>query len=290
MYTPLQMSTKKPFNDAGAGPKKPPNLNRFFMAAKYNQVGVLKEYLEAYDDAVTWRSGDRSALSIATEEGHFMAVQLLLDNGAPAHENHATPCAQPLHHAAKIDRPDIAGLLLHSRAPVDAVREGGITPLQDAVYWNALKAMKTLLHFGASKEKMNPDGQMALHLAAEREWPEAAALLIESGAEMNARNRDGLTPLMVAAQNGGLETARLLLSRGADQHLQTAKGETALDMAQAHGGNDPEFVEGFQKLINARNHEDSLTMGIPFIEGAERSMRVRKPLRLKRSRKPKQMP
>ncbi|TAL28215.1 MAG: hypothetical protein EPN97_15285, partial [Alphaproteobacteria bacterium] len=259
MYKTPIMSAKKPFNNASAGSKKPPNMNRFFMAAKYNEVGVLKEYLEAYDDAIAWRLGDRSALSIAAEEGNYMAVQLLLNHGAPAHEKHATPSAQPLHLAAEIDRPDIAGLLLHSRAPVDAAREGGVTPLLDAVYWNSVKAMRTLLHFGASKEKMNADGHMPLHLAAEREYPEAASLLIESGADMNAKNRDGFTPLMVAAQNGGLETARVLLRRGADQHLQSPAGETALDMALAHGDNDPEFVEGFQKLINARNHEDSLT-------------------------------
>lgn len=256
------------------------------MAAKYNQVGVLKEYLDAYDDAVAWKLGGQSALSIAAEAGSFMAAQLLLNAGAPAHEKHTKPAAQPLHLAAKTDRADVAGLLLHKLAPVDAPRQGGVTPLLDAVYWNSLKAMKTLLHFGASKEKMNPDGHMALHLAAEREYPEAASLLIEHGADMNARNRDGLTPLMVAAQNGGLETARMLLKRGADQHLQTAKGETALDMALAHGDNDPEFVEGFQKLIDARNRQDSLTMGEPFLEGAERQVRIRRPLRLQRRRKP----
>lgn len=286
MYKTPIMSAKKPFNDASESSKKPPNKNRFFMAAKYNHVGVLKEYLDVYDDAVTWRSGDQSALSIAAEEGNFMAAQMLLNAGAPAHETHIKPTAQPLHLAAKIDRPDIAGLLLHNLAPVDAPRENEITPLLDAVYWNSVKAMETLLRFGASKEKMNADGHMALHLAAEREYPEAASLLIDHGADMNARNRDGLTPLMVAAQNGGLETARLLLKRGANQHLQTAKGETALDMALAHGDNDPEFVKGFQKLIDARNGEDSLTMGDPFLEGADRKVRIRKPLKLQRRRKP----
>ena len=286
MYKTFQMSTKKPFNDASDGSKKPPNKNRFFMAAKYNEVGVLKEYLEAYDDAVTWRSGSQSALSIATKEGHFMAVQLLLNMGAPAEEKHAKPCAQPLHLAAKINRPDIAGLLLHKRASVDTPGENGVTPLLEAVYWGSVKVMAPLLRFGASKEKMNADGQMALHLAAEREYPEAVSLLIEHGADMNARNRGGLTPLMVAAENGGLETARLLLSRGADQHLQSTIGKTALDMALAHGDDDPEFVAGFQKLIDARNKQDSLTMGVPFLEGVERNLRVQKPLRLKRRRKP----
>jgi ankyrin repeat protein len=283
MYKPLEMSTRNTFNAKGATSQSPADRNRFFTAAQHNHVGVLKEYLEAYDDAIAWRRPDgKTAMTLAVEYGHHMAVQMLLQHHAAVTDaQHA-----PLNAAAKTDRADIAGLLLHHRAPLDAKEKNGMTPLLEAVYYNRLKVMALLLKRGASLTATNDEGQMPLHLAAAREYPEAVSLLIENGAGIDMRNRDGLTPLMVAAQNGGLEAARVLIDKGADHYLKNDKGETALDIAQAHGDNDADFVKNFTALISARNRKESAIVIIPFTEGTARDVGVRKPIKLQRRRKP----
>jgi ankyrin repeat protein len=293
MYKQPAMSIRKSFKRANSGSKSPPDSFRFFLAARHNQVHVLREILEQHDDAVTWREGGRTALLIAVEQGNFMAAQVLLTHHAePALLQGKEPLlaqgdagTTPLHAAAKIDRADLAGMLLHHRAPVDALRGGKNTALMDAIYWDSRKAAASLLKFGASTTKQNSDGDAALHIAAERDYPEAAALLLDNGADIDARNASGWTAMMIAADNGRLETCKLLLDRGCDPHLKNPKGKTALDLGLAHGGNDPEFVEDFGRAVYARYRKDAATMGIPFTEGTDHSVSVRKPLKLRRKRK-----
>jgi ankyrin repeat protein len=278
------MVIRKPFRAANPGSKMPPDRLRFFEAARHNHVSVVREYLETYDDAIMWRLRDKTALFIAVEHGSFISVQLLLDYGAQPAENQGVVDTTPLHAAAQTDHADILGLLLHHRAPVDTLRRDKNTPLMEAVYWDSRKAAGALLRRGASMEKKNAEGDAPLHIAVERDYPLSVALLLDHGAEINAPNDKGLTPLMIAADNGRLDAARVLLARGADQHVTTAGGKTALDFGVAHGDNDPEFVEGFRDLINARNRKDAATMGIPFTEGTERTLKVRKPIRLRHRR------
>lgn len=282
MYKTPLMSIRKPFRAANSGSKTPPDKFRFFQAARHNHVGAVREFVETWDDAVTWRQSDKTALLIACEHGSFMSVQVLLQHGAKPAESQGVAGTTPMHAAAREDRPDVLGLLLHHRAPVDVPGENKNTPLMEAVYRDSRKTAEALLKRGASVEKKNAQGDAALHIAAERGYPLCVALLLDHGADMNAPNENGLTPLMLAADNGCLEAARMLLARGCDHHIKNAEGKTALDLGLAHGDSDPAFVEGFRELINARNRKDAQTMGIPFTEGTERSVKVRKPIRLRR--------
>lgn len=282
MYKNSAMSIRKPFRAAGARLKKPFDTTRFFNAARHGHIGTLKEFLEKYDDAVDWTHAGRTALFIAIERGNYMAVDVLLRHGAEPDDRVAIADMRPLHAAAKIDRADIAGLLLHRLAHVDGTRTGNITPLMDAVRNDGTKTAKVLLRFGASTEKMNDDGDAVLHIAAATNHPACVLLLLDSGARIDAPNKNGQTPLMIAAAHGGLDAARLLLARGADQHLVNHEGESALDIALRNA--DPEFAEGFKNLIDARNRKDALTMGIPFTEGTERQVSVSKPLKLRRGK------
>lgn len=282
------MSIRKPFKSASSSSKTHPDSFRLFLAARHNQVGVLKEILERHDDAADWRQSGKTPLHAAVENGNFMAVQLLLKHYADPAAREGAFGPTPLHAAAKIDRADLAGTLLHHLAPVDTLRGGDNTPLMDAIYWDSRKVAATLLKFGASVTKQNKEGNAALHIAAERDYPEAAALLLDHGAKINAPDGKGWTPLMIAADNGRLETCAVLLSRGCDHHLKNSDGKTALDLALAIGDNDPEFVAGFKMIWEGRNRKDALTMGAPFIEGTDRAVNVRKPLTLRHpGRKPR---
>lgn len=225
-------------------------MRRFFTAAEYNHVGTLKEFLAEHPDAVRWQQGGKTALIIACEHGQYMAAQLLLQKGAEADGPHADADMCPLHAAAKKDSADVAGLLLHHRAGIDGMNRNGITPLMETAHYNSVKMMKLLLMRGAS---------------------------------VSRKDNAGRTPLHVAAEQASLEAARLLLEAGANRHAKNLKEQTPLDIARAH--KNPDFARDFTALIAAHEQREAARIDRAFAEGADRELRVRKPLRLRRKQK-----
>lgn len=73
-----------------------------------------------------------------------------------------------------------------------------------------------------------PDGQKALHLAAQFGYLELAELLLSQNAEIDPRDIEGYTPLLQAAVFLSYPVLKLLLVHGADPNLCTNSG---LDLA-----------------------------------------------------------
>jgi len=88
-----------------------------------------------------------------------------------------------------------------TRSDVSARDEFGQTPLMEAAWTGAHRAIK---------------------------------MLIDSGTEINAQDNEGWTGLMYAANYNKLEAMRLLLELGADLDIKTNSGKTALVMAGEH--------------------------------------------------------
>ncbi len=100
-----------------------------------------------------------------------------------------TGCSDP-------DRPTI-GLYL-------ALQRGDIDQIERHIFW------------GADINKAGPNGQMPLHIAAEKGRPIVTKLLLEHGAEINAKDSKGHTPLHTAIMSGRTQVAELLIKRGAE--------------------------------------------------------------------------
>ena len=85
-------------------------------------------------------------------------------------------------------------------------------------------------HFIA-EHMQDPDGDDALHTAAQGGHHQAAKALIEGGADIGRTNADGDAPLHLAVRNGRAPLITLLLQRGADADATGEDGDTPLHLA-----------------------------------------------------------
>ncbi len=94
--------------------------------------------------------------------------------------------------------PQIAALLVHYGANVNAENSFGDTPLSQAARFGAKDVAAILLAHGAKVNHKDRMGQTALHSAVESDDPATVALLLTHGAAINVRDRSGKTPLALA--------------------------------------------------------------------------------------------
>lgn len=138
----------------------------------------------------------------------------------------------PLHHAAETG--DLAALeaLVASGARLEALDEGGNTPLISAALSGQREAVARLLDAGASLEGRNDRGLTALHAVSFAGHAEIVSLLIDRGADVDDQdNKFGITPLHVAAEEGHLAVVELLIARGAEIEPGEINGVTPLTRA-----------------------------------------------------------
>ena len=140
----------------------------------------------------------RTALILATMEGHSGVVKNLISKGASVNvkDNHGQT---PLIYASKNGYVDVVKNLLAAMVDLELTNKSGATPLIEAINENHRIVVYTLLNHGAN---------------------------------VNAKFRDGTTPLMLATSNGENEIVKLLLEFDADVYMSNEMGETALDIAK----------------------------------------------------------
>ncbi len=110
--------------------------------------------------------------------------------------------------------------------------------LEYAIDQGDLDAIERQLGKSASANVRSPDGnkRTVLHVAVNRDNPDAVKLLIEHGADPNAQSKRGVTPLHLAADNAVL--ARLLIEHGARVDLLDEKGRSPLHSAARVGNKE----------------------------------------------------
>ena len=87
--------------------------------------------------------------------------------------------------------------------------------LYRAIQAGDLNQIKRHLYHDTDINQPDREGQMPLHVAAERGRLVISRMLIDHGARLDARNRSGHTALEVAVLAGKIQVAQLLLQRGA---------------------------------------------------------------------------
>ncbi|GFO12372.1 ankyrin repeat domain-containing protein 7 [Plakobranchus ocellatus] len=88
-----------------------------------------------------------------------------------------------------------------------------------------------LLEAGADPNKLNSEGNAALHLATSRHTLGVLSKLLDAGADLEVPDFDGRTPLLLAAASGEEKRIRLLKSYGANTTASDNDGNTALSLA-----------------------------------------------------------
>lgn len=141
-----------------------------------------------------------TALHLCTDNGHFGAVEMLIDHGADLHM-----------------KDDLGETALHLAA------------------WNgSLMILRYLKTKGAIMDEKSKEGLTPLHIASLGNDVEVLQFLLDSNPEnLTLRSEIGRTPLMCAVQTGSLEVARFLLEKSDTSTIlmKSNDGRTCLHFA-----------------------------------------------------------
>jgi len=151
------------------------------LAAGEGDLGKIKLLLTSGADVNAKELGlGASALLCASQAGHYMVAQALIENGADVNASNKLD-QMPLHLAANHGHKDLVELLLFHKAKVNVKDRDGFTPL----------------HCAACNGKSN-----------------VVKLLIANKAEVVTKTNEGDTPLELALGSGHMDVAELLRQSG----------------------------------------------------------------------------
>ena len=158
----------------------------------------------------------------------LLATALVLLSSVPAdgQEDCAAWGTQSFFSASTAEQ--VTGCL-ESGADVDAVGEGGATPLHVASRWTRdPPVIAILVQAGADVNARDSLGRTPLHTAAARNGDTATVVaLVTAGADLHARDSDGNTPLHASWSNWNPEVVSTLLRMGADPMARNDEGRPA---------------------------------------------------------------
>ena len=144
-----------------------PPLDLFEAAATGDAERVAACLDERPEDAQAWSVDGFTALHLAAFFAHPIAVELLLERGAPVNAaSDNTQRVQPLHSAAASGDVTVVKLLLGAGADPNAVQRLGFTPLHAAAQNGSREMVEALLAAGASPARANDEGETPADLAA----------------------------------------------------------------------------------------------------------------------------
>lgn len=112
-----------------------------------------------------------------------------------------------------------------------------------AATWNGhINVVETLIAVGADVNAIDQGGYTPLMIAAQTNDVDMIDLFIEAGADIDyaadCATCDQETALILAAENGSAETVEQLLLEGADKQKTLQDGQSALDLAQQENYTD----------------------------------------------------
>lgn len=153
--------------------------------------------------------------------------------GAPPDDVRSWRGATPAHLVVAGGHARMLPLLAAAGANLDAQREGGYTPLMDAVERTCDLQLVTALLAAGARADAPPDGQprTPLMIAANLGRADVVELLLRAGARCDVYSARGRTALHAAAAGGHAGICALLLRAGADPNALSADKRPALDYA-----------------------------------------------------------
>ena len=176
------------------------------------------------DISINMGDHKRSALHIAAKSGKPKMVQFLLERGDASllRAKGDSLGDTILHHAAMSASFDVIDMLVQDGAEVNAVNNGGETPLhvtfsgfQGHNPKTILDIMDLLIAKGAKVNAVDHEGRTVLHWAAHKGNVEALDRLLGYGASINTSDAENRTALWFAAKSGHRRATAFLIEHGA---------------------------------------------------------------------------
>ncbi|MFA5998735.1 MAG: ankyrin repeat domain-containing protein [Candidatus Babeliales bacterium] len=188
------------------------NLNKALHYARDKRNPALVQMLvDAGADASAQVVPSCSTLHVAARIGHQETVSDLIAQGANLNALDNEHIMFPLTYAIEEERTEIMKTLLDHGA------RSSILALSDAVKYNKLQSVKTLLAAGADAKGKDLDlTVLERGIYAGCQLPIIEAL-IQNGADVNISDTRGdYSPLLVAVRSGRTDYVRVLLAAGAN--------------------------------------------------------------------------
>ena len=168
-----------------------------------------------------------TALTLASQNGHYQVVELLLKEHADVNQQRQDGVAA-LMLASKNGHYQVVELLLKEHADVNHQRQDGVTALMLASQDGHYQVVELLLKEHADVNHQRQDGVTALMLASQDGHYQVVELLLKEHADVNHQRQDGVTALMLASKNRHYQVVELLHKEHADINHQRQDGATAL--------------------------------------------------------------
>ncbi len=176
-------------------------------------------------------------IHLAAETGNLDSIKVLLRNDPLLMEAVDDGGYTPLHEAAYAGHADVVRYLLGLGADADAASNSGSTPLHGAAYYGHLAAVESLIEGGANVNISNSGGYTPLLSAMAGGHTAIVLRLLRAGADSDVTTSEGQTLLMRAATSGSVELTELLLARNPDLEAVDSYGRTALLLTARESGN-----------------------------------------------------
>lgn len=179
------------------------------------------------------RNGN-NAFDYAAGRGLVETVQYLLERTHSKDDRHYIEYAQTIRatYAADVSLLPPGSSKL---ATVNRITPDGQAPLHIAAGNGSVDMIDALIKRGAEINLTNSNQQTPLHWAAWNNQPGSAETLLQHGACVFQGEAAGNTPLMLAAQSNSKEVAKVLLDNGAEKDVVNKQGKTAAMQAEDRG-------------------------------------------------------
>ena len=198
-------------------------IEKWLAAARRGDIKTIKAMFAdgARPDAAA--PGSLTALGFASNHGHIELIKLLVKHKANLSRRSGPLGAPPLVLAANTGQLESTKTLLELGADIEQPHLWfGMTPLHEAVYQGHSELMEFLLHRGANINAINNGGQTPLHVAVMRSVNQQGRsqkaqltcleLLLKHGAKTDIKGKQGKTALDLAKERK-LADAIQILSR-----------------------------------------------------------------------------
>ncbi|XP_061173483.1 L-asparaginase-like isoform X2 [Saccostrea echinata] len=192
-----------------------------------------------------------SLMCAAAQTGDNQALEKLRELGGNL-SSHNQDGRTALHVASREGHVSTVQYLLHQGASVHLKDSNGFTPLHDAIMRKHISIIRLLVKTGAILTLKPIALAMELCCAAASEDIETLQAYRTAGANLNECDYDKRTPLHVAVDTGCERSVHFLLDNGASWSLEDIFGNTAIDCAKKR--NFTEIIE----LIEAKQRELSV--------------------------------
>lgn len=204
---------------------------RIATAASEGQVKHVKRSVSSAGSIDIRNEDGKSALMLAVEHHHVLAVRTLLEAGADVNtkELSHTTRRSVLMLAIEEGASECVKVLIQSGADVNGVDSNGETGLMYAVKKDNLDCLQALIKARANLNQVDSFGTTALMLAVKAGHPRCVELLLQAGADPNIADSTGQTCVMHSVKEGnpqGIKCLQMLLQPRQNVKVNTDLGDS----------------------------------------------------------------